>query len=283
MNDSMQPDDLTPDADAPDAPASQSETQPADADTQPADATPDAPTDTPTDALTEVEESPLAALAGDPAGMVEAVLFASDAPLTAGKIADVTAMTATVVKNAIDELNADYDERKTSFHIKPLAGGFQMQTRPEFDAVLSRLLADRKDSKLSQAAMETLAIIAYRQPILRANVEAIRGVACGEVLRGLMEKQMVKIVGRADVLGRPMLYGTTRKFLEMFGLSSLNDLPNSEDLRSKAYDPTTQPPAAEESDALEEEAEATQDAPTEAPESVTPEPETEATPEPSDR
>ena len=82
--------------------------------------------------------------------------------------------------------------------------------------------------------METLAIVAYRQPILRADIEAIRGVACGEVLRGLMEKNLVKIVGRAEVLGRPMLYGTTRRFLESFGLGSLVDLPRVEQLRSGA-------------------------------------------------
>ena len=236
MNDQTHTDDLAPANDAPQTPAGQDETQlPADAvaDAAPAEEAPAEPT-------------ALDALTGDPASMVEAVLFSSDAPLTAGKIADVTTLTTTAVRKSIDELNSRYDELKTSFCIKPLAGGFQMQTRPEFDAVLARLLADRKDSKLSQAAMETLAIIAYRQPILRANVEAIRGVACGEVLRGLMEKQLVKIVGRAEILGRPMLYGTTRKFLELFGLSSLDDLPNSEDLRSKAYDPSNPPePEAE--------------------------------------
>jgi len=244
MNDSTHTDDLTPADDLAETHPSQDET---DVDTS-ADQPVDAPVDTDDVAADDAAESPLEAISGDPASMVEAVLFASDAPLTAGKSADVTALSASVVKKAIDQLNEDYDDRKTSFHIKPLAGGFQMQTRPEFDAVLSRLLADRKDSKLSQAAMETLAIIAYRQPILRANIEAIRGVACGEVLRGLMEKQMVKIVGRADVLGRPMLYGTTRKFLELFGLSSLDDLPNSEDLRSKAYDPTQDAPAEDASD-----------------------------------
>jgi segregation and condensation protein B len=232
MNDSTHTDDLTPADDLAETQSSQDETDVDTAAEQPVDASADAPVDAPADsenvAVDDAADSTLQALSGDPASMVEAVLFASDAPLTAAKIADVTALSAAAVKKSIDELNADYDQRKTSFHIKPLAGGFQMQTRPEFDAVLSRLLADRKDSKLSQAAMETLAIIAYRQPILRANIEAIRGVACGEVLRGLMERQMVKIVGRADVLGRPMLYGTTRKF----------DLPNSEDLRTKAYDPS---------------------------------------------
>jgi segregation and condensation protein B len=95
----------------------------------------------------------------------------------------------------------------------------------------------KKDSRLSQAAMETLAIVAYRQPILRADIESIRGVASGEVLRGLLERQLVKIVGRAEVIGRPMLYGTSKRFLEVFGLASLDDLPRVEELRSGAETP----------------------------------------------
>ena len=106
-----------------------------------------------------------------------------------------------------------------------------MLTRPEYHDVVRRLFKNKSDSKLSQAAMETLAIVAYRQPILRADIEAIRGVASGEMLRSLMDKNLVKIVGRAEVLGRPMLYGTTRRFLEVFGLNSLDDLPNVEALR----------------------------------------------------
>jgi len=104
-------------------------------------------------------------------------------------------------------------------------------TLPQYHDVISRLFKTRNDSRLSQAAMETLSIVAYRQPVLRADIEAIRGVACGEVLRSLMEKQLVKIVGRAEVLGRPMLYGTTRRFLEIFGLNSLDELPKFEELR----------------------------------------------------
>jgi len=98
--------------------------------------------------------------------------------------------------------------------------------------VIGRLFKNKSDSKLSQAAMETLAIVAYRQPILRADIEAVRGVASGEMLRSLMDKNLVKIVGRAEVLGRPMLYGTTRQFLEVFGLNGIDDLPNVEALRA---------------------------------------------------
>ena len=106
-----------------------------------------------------------------------------------------------------------------------LAGGWQLLTTPQYGPVLHRLHTDRQSSRLSQPALESLAIICYRQPIMRAEIEAIRGVASGEVLRGLLERRLVKIVGRAEVLGRPMLYGTTKEFLKVFGLASLDDLP----------------------------------------------------------
>jgi segregation and condensation protein B len=174
-------------------------------------------------------------MSDDLTAQTEAILFASDRPVTAGKICQATETSSqAAVRNAIEELNARYEQSGASFRIKAIAGGYQMQTLPEFDEVLGRLFQTRKDARLSQAAIETLAIISYRQPILRADVEAIRGVATGEVLRTLIEKQMVKIVGRADVLGRPMLYGTTKKFLETFGLSSIDDLPNVEELRVAA-------------------------------------------------
>jgi segregation and condensation protein B len=106
-----------------------------------------------------------------------------------------------------------------------------MLTLSPYKGWLEKLSRSRSDSKLSPAALETLAIIAYKQPVMRADIEAIRGVAAGELIRGLMYKGLVKIVGRAEVLGRPMLYGTTKKFLEIFGLNSLKDLPKAEELK----------------------------------------------------
>jgi segregation and condensation protein B len=106
-----------------------------------------------------------------------------------------------------------------------------MLTLSPYNRWLGKLLRARSDSKLSPAALETLAVIAYKQPVIRADIEAIRGVAAGEMIRGLMYKGLVKIVGRAEVLGRPMLYGTTKKFLEIFGLNSLKDLPKVEELK----------------------------------------------------
>jgi segregation and condensation protein B len=134
------------------------------------------------------------------------------------------------VRGAIGRLNAGYEATGRAFRIVQVAGGHQVMTQPEHGDVLARLRGDRQMSRLTPAALETLAIIAYRQPVLRADLEAIRGVACGEVLRGLLERRLVRIVGRAEELGRPMLYGTTKEFLQIFGLGSLKDLPKSEDL-----------------------------------------------------
>jgi len=178
---------------------------------------------------------PTSPQADEIAATVEAILFASDSVLSAAKIARIAELPGQrAVKEAVSTLNARYERMGCVFRIEEIAGGYQMMTLPEYHDVLSRLRRDRSDSKLSQAAMETLAIVAYRQPIMRADIEAIRGVSCGEVLRGLLEKQLIKIAGRAQVLGRPMLYGTTRRFLEVFGLADLKDLPRIEELRSGA-------------------------------------------------
>jgi segregation and condensation protein B len=117
------------------------------------------------------------------------------------------------------------------------------------------LHADRQQQKLSQAALETLSIIAYRQPVMRAEIEVIRGVACGEVLRSIMEKRLVKIVGRAEELGRPMLYGTTRDFLNIFGLASLDDLPDVQGLvREASWKPASPPEFEQEPEIATEQA-----------------------------
>lgn len=187
-------------------------------------------------------ETPTAPTDAEIAATVEAILFTTDAPLPPGKIAQVGELPgAKVVRTAIATLNERYEQMGCAFRIDEIGGGFQMLTQSQYHDVLERLTKARSDSKLSQAALETLAIIAYRQPILRADVEAIRGVASGEVLRGLLEKGLVKIVGRAEVIGRPMLYGTTRKFLEVFGLGALEDLPRVEELRSGAKEPAATP------------------------------------------
>ena len=161
---------------------------------------------------------------------LEALLFSTHHPLTAGRLAEMLELESTKpVRRAIKELNEQYITSDRSFRIEQVAGGYQMLTLPDFGEILQRLHQREVDAKLTKAALETLAIIAYKQPILRADIEAIRGVACGETIRSLMEKHLVRIDGRAEIPGRPILYGTTKRFLELFGLNSLKDLPQGEE------------------------------------------------------
>jgi segregation and condensation protein B len=160
---------------------------------------------------------------------LEALLFSTHHPLTAGRVAELLELESTKpIRRAIKELNEQYVDSDRSFRIEQGAGGYQLLTVPEFGDILKKLHQREVDAKLTKAALETLAIIAYKQPILRADIEAIRGVACGETIRSLMEKHLVKIAGRAEIPGRPILYGTTKRFLELFGLNSLKDLPQGE-------------------------------------------------------
>lgn len=164
--------------------------------------------------------------------VLEAILFATDEPLTDSKLAGIVETTTKQVRESIESLNAKYAAENHAFRIEQIAGGYQMLTLNTYNSWLKKMLRARSDNKLSPAAMETLAIIAYKQPIIRADIEAIRGVAVGEVIRSLMYKGLVKIAGRAEILGRPILYGTTKKFLEIFGLNALKDLPKAEELKN---------------------------------------------------
>ncbi|MFI4911679.1 MAG: SMC-Scp complex subunit ScpB [Sedimentisphaeraceae bacterium JB056] len=164
--------------------------------------------------------------------VIEAILFTTDEPVTPVrmvKIADLSS--AKQVTDAVKLLNERYEQANSAFRIEKIAGGYQMLTHKIYNNWLRRLIRVRTETKLTQASLETLAIIAYKQPVIRADVEAIRGVSSGEMIRGLMSKGLVKIAGRAEVLGRPMQYGTTRKFLENFGLNSLRDLPKADELK----------------------------------------------------
>ena len=163
--------------------------------------------------------------------VVEAVLFASDEPLTEARLADIIEIGAKQVRQHIDNLNEKYEANSNAFRIEQIAGGYQMLTLSPYNHWLKKMLRVRSETKLSPAALETLAIIAYKQPVMRADIEAIRGVAVGEIIRALCYKGLVKIVGRAEVVGRPMLYGTTKRFLEIFGLNTLKDLPKVEELK----------------------------------------------------
>ncbi len=163
--------------------------------------------------------------------VIEAILFANDEPVPIKKLADIVESNVRQTRKCIRHLNERYKTHKNAFRIESIAGGLQMLTLPCYNLWLKKLLKVRGDSKLSPAGLETLAIIAYKQPVIRADIEAIRGVASGEMIRSLMYKGLVKIVGRAEVIGRPMQYGTTKKFLEVFGLNSIKDLPDIEELK----------------------------------------------------
>jgi segregation and condensation protein B len=189
-----------------------------------------------------------AAPAVDPADernrcVIEAILFSSDVPIGAAKLAEMLeGCTPSKVRKHIDALNEKYAAAGLTFRIEPIARGYQMMTLPEYHEWLDKLNDHRQETRLSGAALETLSIIAYKQPVIRADIEAIRGVAGGEVVNRLREMGLVRILGRAEIVGRPLLYGTTKKFLDIFGLADLDDLPPMEALQTKpASKPVTKP------------------------------------------
>lgn len=166
-----------------------------------------------------------------PEQIVEAVLFASDAPLRAEEIARADeALDEDVVEAAIRALQQGYLAEERAFDIVEVAEGFQILTRPEFAPYLERFDTVPRPSRLSGPALETLAIIAYRQPVGRIEVEYVRGVSSAGVIRTLQDRGLVEVVGRGEGIGRPLLYGTTPRFLEHFAFRSLDDLPRSDEL-----------------------------------------------------
>jgi len=156
---------------------------------------------------------------------LEALLFASDAPLDLARLAEVLEIDMDEARVAVEALRAACETPGRGIALVEIAGGVRLVTRPELAAVLLRLQRLRLKSRLSRAALETLAIVAYRQPISRPEIEQLRGVGAESVLAHLLERRLVRVVGRKAVPGRPMLYGTTREFLEHFGLRDLGDLP----------------------------------------------------------
>lgn len=164
--------------------------------------------------------------------IIEALLFAADQPITAQRLAEIVGAEKGKILEAVEELRKNYDDTGRAFQIEEIGGGFLLLSRQEYHRWIARLEKKAQESKLSPAAMETLSIIAYKQPILRSTIEAIRGVESSQMLRSLMEKGLVKVVGKDETLGRPLLYGTTKKFLDYFGLRSLRDLPRTQELSS---------------------------------------------------
>ncbi len=161
--------------------------------------------------------------------LLEALFFAAGEPVTIKKVSEITGLTPGEIKNLFRELRDEYRERNSGLELREVAGGFLMSTRPSFAPYIKKLQGERARQGLSQAAMETLAIIAYKQPITRLEIEAIRGVKVDKVLDRLKELNLIAEAGRKEVLGRPILYATTREFLKHFGLRDLSQLPSLED------------------------------------------------------
>ena len=164
--------------------------------------------------------------------IIEALLFSAPAPLSGRKLAELSgARDARAVRRIVKALGQDYDSQARAFTVEEVAGGYQLFTRPDFHPWVGKLHRREQEDTLSQAALEALAIVAYKQPITRAQIEDIRGVQSGYILRSLIEKSLVRVAGRSEALGRPLLYGTTGTFLELFGLPSLKELPKLEELQ----------------------------------------------------
>jgi segregation and condensation protein B len=168
--------------------------------------------------------------------IIESLLFASDQPISEEALLEALPGTAPgQLRAALVEINLDYEARGGGFRLAQVAGGWQLRTRPEF-APWIRRLHRAQPARLSRAALETLAIIAYKQPVMRSEIEHIRGVDAGGVLRQLMEKDLVRVLGRKDIPGRPMVYATTRRFLEVFELKDLAELPSLKEIEDLGFE-----------------------------------------------
>lgn len=163
--------------------------------------------------------------------ILEALLFISGEPLTLETLKDLLELNKKEVERLVKELINDYLLRNSGFFVAEVAGGVQMVTNPGCAPWVKKLLATAFPTRLSHQSIETLAIVAYKQPIIKAEVEAIRGVNCDGVLRTLLERRMIKILGRKEAPGRPLMYGTTKEFLQYFGLKDLSELPTLKEFR----------------------------------------------------
>ncbi len=164
--------------------------------------------------------------------VLEALLFASDAPAQSSLLAEACESDLAAVSGALHALAADYEAGQRGVRLVEIAGGWQFLTREQHAPYLGRMLRGKKKMRLSRPALETLAIIAYKQPVTKGEVDAIRGVDSSGVLNTLLERELVTIRGRSKVIGRPLLYGTTSEFLSYFGLNDLNELPRVEELKA---------------------------------------------------
>ncbi len=171
-------------------------------------------------------------MSADMKAIVEALLFAAENPLSLFQLSQILETEdKDRVQQVLEELKAEYQQMDRAFELVEVAGGYSFRTKPQHSYWLRRLKRQQV-TRLSRAALETLAIIAYKQPTLKAEIERLRGVEVGGVLRMLMEKGLVRVVGRKDLPGRPLIYGTTRRFLEVFDLKDLRDLPTLDEMET---------------------------------------------------
>ncbi len=162
--------------------------------------------------------------------IIESLLFVAEEPLTVEKLKNILeTVEAKEIRSALNTLVEHYDTRGGGFKLAEVAGGWQLRSRPEYNEWIKRMLQP-PPQRLSKAALETLAIVAYNQPIIRADIEHIRGVDCGGVLRQLLERKLVRVLGRKEIPGRPLIYATTKLFLELFELKDLKDLPSPKEI-----------------------------------------------------
>lgn len=162
------------------------------------------------------------------------LLFASPDALSAPRMAEIAGLTLGQLRESIEELSVWMEEQKLPFRVEETGGGFRLLSHAALEPYIIKLQKVRRQDKLSQAALETLALIAYRQPLIRAEIEAIRGVQAGPIVKTLLDRRLIKVVGRAKVPGSPLQYGTTPAFLDRFGLKSLDQLPTLEELKSSS-------------------------------------------------
>ena len=184
--------------------------------------------------------------------IVEALILASPEPVKSARLAEIVPGCGPGdAKDLVNELNTEYQQHDRAFEIWEVAGGYQIRTRAEFSGYLQQL-QKRRPLRLSRAALDTLSIVAYKQPVTRAEIEDIRGVDAGAVLKGLLDRKLIRIAGHREVPGRPMLYATTRRFLEVFGLDSLEGMPNLRELRELAEQKGVELPGIENEEEEEE-------------------------------
>ncbi|MBW2450617.1 MAG: SMC-Scp complex subunit ScpB [Deltaproteobacteria bacterium] len=208
--------------------------------------------------------------------IIESLLFVADEPLPVDRIKKILIQVETrEIREAMAELTAEYEARGGGFYLDEVAGGYQIRTRPQYTEWIKKLIQP-KPLRLSKPALETLVIIAYKQPIIRSDIEHLRGVDCGGVIRALLERKLIRVLGRKEIAGRPLIYATTKRFLEIFDLKNLRDLPTPKEIEELAaatnegdqaviIDSTQEfedyPETSEDSESLGEDAQQTQEDP----------------------